>query len=136
MSGLSFSSRASEVWAGGLSIRRCRGWPLAPPTAGPGRASRAGVSRPRLLADREGPRRGSPCPVAAGGACGLGRGGARARIRPPAGPASKKASRSETDEREHPLGEGKRTALGMAIVIPVGGGEPPCTALVFAPRRQ
>ncbi len=51
---------------------------------------RRGVDGPeRSEGNSEGPRRGSPCPVAGTGACGLGRGGARARIRPPAGPARK-----------------------------------------------
>ncbi len=103
-------SKTSGLAGGGSSIRRCRGWPFAPAPAGPGRAIRAGVSRPRLHADREGPRRGSPCPVAGTGACGLGRGGARARIRPPAGPASKRPPRSGRRNaaqatREQPFGK-------------------------------
>ncbi len=42
--GHSLSGRASNSRAGVSFMRRCHGWPSAPPTAGPGRASRAGVS--------------------------------------------------------------------------------------------
>ena len=56
MSGLLFSSRASDVWAGVSLIRRCRGWPSAPAPAGPGRASRAGVSM--ALSEAKGTARG------------------------------------------------------------------------------
>ncbi len=115
------------IWARGVSsIRRCRGWPLAPAPAGPGRASRAGVSRPRLHADREGPRRGSPCPVAGPGACGLGRGGARARIRPPAGPASKRphaVKKTEQATRGTARQEATQWRGGQSDRSPPGGQE-------------
>jgi hypothetical protein len=58
---------------GGLSIRRCRGWQISPEPAGPGRASRVGETASRLLANAEGPQRGSrPAPggIAGGGVCG------------------------------------------------------------------
>jgi hypothetical protein len=54
---------------GGHSIRRCRGWPITPEPAGPGRASRIGETAARLYANAEGPRCGSRCPVAGEGVC-------------------------------------------------------------------
>ena len=77
-------SRTSEVWAGGSSIRRCRGWPLAPPAAGPGRASRAGVSMaPPSVSCEGGEQRGAPARIALSG---RGRRSMRARARGRPGP--------------------------------------------------
>ena len=53
----------------GCSNRRCRGWPITPEPAGPGRASRGGETAARPHANAEGPRRGSRSPVAGEGVC-------------------------------------------------------------------
>ncbi len=61
--GLSACSRTSDLGAGGSSIRRCRGWPSAPAPAGPGRASRAGVSMALSEAKRTARGPGADRPV-------------------------------------------------------------------------
>ena len=73
-----------------VAIGSCaRGPRTGEPRRGVDGSDRASCAREE---NSEGFRRGSPCPVAGAGACGLGRGGARARIRPLAGPARRKAS--------------------------------------------
>jgi len=79
---------------GGHSIRRCRGWQIAPEPAGTGRASRAGETAALFHANAEGPRRGSRSPVAGGGTCGAAAGETQGRTQATAAPANK-ASRSE-----------------------------------------
>jgi len=93
------------TWGRGCRpIRRCRGWPSCSCARGSRTGEpRRGVDGPeRSEGNSEGPRRGSPCPVAGAGACGLGRGGARARIPPPAGPASKRPPRSGRKNANEP----------------------------------
>ena len=74
--GASTCSRTSDMWAGGSSIRRCRGWPSRSCARGSRTGEpRRGVAGPeRSEGNSEGPRRGSPCPVAGTGHAGSGAG--------------------------------------------------------------